>query len=205
MPPGPPSVLHAREPQAAPGVVGALCPLDSPPRSMPGSLACAPRTPPCPGASGSVPRVDPRPRSTPRSLACGSLRGPRRDAVPGFAARFPCRAGIMGVCSSTDVTLGATGILGLRKRFTCLAPGSSLAPMRWVAPASLYGSDLPSPRPAYPAWGSPLLPPPCLSFQIVLFEKEKRGSGVFSTDVRRWAGPGPNSLLHCLSPSPGTL
>ncbi|XP_043338200.1 beta-galactosidase-1-like protein 3 isoform X1 [Cervus canadensis] len=40
------------------------------------------------------------------------------------------KAGSTGVCSSTAVTLGGTGILGLRKRFTCLAPGSSRAPMR---------------------------------------------------------------------------
>ncbi|XP_043770740.1 beta-galactosidase-1-like protein 3 isoform X2 [Cervus elaphus] len=40
------------------------------------------------------------------------------------------RAGSTGVCSSMAVTLGGTGILGLRKRFTCLAPGSSRAPMR---------------------------------------------------------------------------
>ena len=36
-----------------------------------------------------------------------------------------------------------------------------------------------------------MLLPPCLSFQIVLFEKEKSGSAIYSTDVRRWAGPGP--------------
>lgn len=53
--PGPPSVLHAREPQAAPGVVGALCPLDSPPRSMPGSLACAPLDSSMPGSLGLCP------------------------------------------------------------------------------------------------------------------------------------------------------
>lgn len=173
---------------------------------------CLKTAPPVTGRESRAAPQEPRavPLGLPSALHAQEPRlrltaGPLRDVVPGFAACLPCRAGIMGVCSSTDVTLGATGILGLRKRFTCLAPGSSLAPMRWVAPASLYGSDLPSPRPAHPAWGSPLLPPPCLSFQIVLFEKEKRGSGVFSTDVRRWAGPGPNSLLHCLSPSPGTL
>nr|XP_020756563.1 beta-galactosidase-1-like protein 3 isoform X2 [Odocoileus virginianus texanus]XP_020756564.1 beta-galactosidase-1-like protein 3 isoform X2 [Odocoileus virginianus texanus]XP_020756565.1 beta-galactosidase-1-like protein 3 isoform X2 [Odocoileus virginianus texanus] len=41
-----------------------------------------------------------------------------------------CPAGSTGVCSSMAITLGGTGILGLRKRFICLAPGSSLAPMR---------------------------------------------------------------------------
>lgn len=93
----------------------------------PGASGCAPWTPlhaPYPGTS-------PVPRS-----GC-VLRSP---------ACSPCRAGIAGVCSSMDETLGATGILGLRKRFTCLAPGSSPAPTRWVAPAPLLGSDMPSPQ-----------------------------------------------------------
>ncbi|XP_055278448.1 beta-galactosidase-1-like protein 3 [Moschus berezovskii] len=38
--------------------------------------------------------------------------------------------------------------------------------------------------------------------EIVVFEKEKSGSVIYSTDVRRWGGLGPDSLLHCPSPSP---
>nr|XP_020756568.1 beta-galactosidase-1-like protein 3 isoform X5 [Odocoileus virginianus texanus] len=32
--------------------------------------------------------------------------------------------------------------------------------------------------------------------EIVLFEKEKSSSDIYSTDIRRWVVPGPDSLLH---------
>ncbi|KAF4009547.1 hypothetical protein G4228_000001, partial [Cervus hanglu yarkandensis] len=34
------------------------------------------------------------------------------------------------------------------------------------------------------------------SITIVLFEKEKSSSDIYSTDIRRWVVPGPDSLLH---------
>uniref|UniRef100_A0A8C0AE67 Galactosidase beta 1 like 3 n=1 Tax=Bos mutus grunniens TaxID=30521 RepID=A0A8C0AE67_BOSMU len=86
-------------------------------------------------------------------------------------------------------------------RYWNIGPQEALyLPGSWLQPGTnevggpsppFWAQTCPHPRAAHPARGSPLLPPPCLSFQIVLFEKEKSGSGVYSTDVRRWAGPGP--------------
>lgn len=170
------SVLHMPGSLRLPPGWWGLCAPWTPPRSMPGSSLCAPgllhAREPRALSSSVTPVRAPRPGASPLWLTAG----PRRDALFPVCSPLPCRAGIMGVCLSTDVTLGATGILGLRKLCTqCLAPGSSLAPMRWVAPAPFMAQTCLSPRPAYSQVQFTLgFRRPCLSFQIVLFEKEKR-------------------------------
>ena len=230
MPPGLPSMLHAQSLGLPPRSLR-LCLLDSPLCSMPGSLGlCPPDSPLCsmPGALGCAPQElravpldsTPAPRSMPRAMGCPpgasgfDPRTPRRAPRPGASpvpcsgcvlrspACSPCRAGIAGVCSSMDETLGATGILGLRKRFTCLAPGSSPAPTRWVAPAPLFGlrpartPGLLILRGAHPCFRRPACPSrsSCSRRRRAARASTAQTSAGGRGRVRRWAGPGPDGV-----------
>ena len=168
------------EPWAVPPRSLGLCPLDSPPRSMPGALGCAPQ----------------EPRAVPPGLpSMLHTREPRLcRAVAVFSGLQP--APLAGLESRVCVHQWTKpwALLEYWASGSAL-PAWLLAPARhqrggWPQPP-FWAQICPHPRAAHPARGSPLLLPPCLSFQIVLFEKEKSGSAIYSTDVRRWAGPGP--------------
>ncbi|OWK18231.1 hypothetical protein Celaphus_00009446 [Cervus elaphus hippelaphus] len=134
-PPGLPSSLHAREPQLPPGGGVSVPPLDSPPRSMPGSLTCTGWKHGCVFING-------------RNLGRYWNIGPQEALyLPGSWLQ-----------PGTNEVGGPSPPLGLRPALT---PGLLILQ------------------------GSPFLPPPCLSFQIVLFEKEKSSSDIYSTDIRR--------------------
>ena len=163
-------------------------PLDSTPapRSMPRALGCPP------GASGCAPwtpRRAPRPGASP---APGSLACAVQWLCSQVSSLLPLQGWNRGCVFINGRNLG---------RYWNIGPQEALyLPGSWLQPGTnevggpsppFWAQTCPHPRAAHPARGSPLLPPPCLSFQIVLFEKEKSGSGVYSTDVRRWAGPGP--------------
>ena len=186
------------EPWAVPPRSFGLCPWTPPPPRAPCPEPWAapqePRAVP-PGLPAALHAREPRLRPGASPVPCSGcvLRSP---------ACSPCRAGIAGVCSSMDETLGATGILGLRKRFTFLAPGSSPAPTRWVAPAPLFGlrpartPGLLILRGAHPCFRRPACPSrsSCSRRRRAARASTAQTSAGGRGRVRRWAGPGPDGV-----------
>ena len=160
---------------------------------------------PCPGSPcHSIPGS---PGLPPVAGALCPLWIPLRAPCPG-ASPVPCSD-----CSRVSSLLplqgwkhGCVFINGRNLgRYWNIGPQEALyLPGSWLQPGTNEVGGPSSPLGLRPALtpgllilqGSPFLPPPCLSFQIVLFEKEKSSSDIYSTDTRRWVVPGPDSLLH---------